>query len=143
MTVVLDTSVLVAGLVEAHPSHRAAFPWLRRVAAGEMQGAVAAHTVAETYAVLSTLPHRPRITPAASLQLIRANLSRFRIVALGVRDYELVVRMLAEASLAGEIVYDALIARAAAKGGAKRIVTLNTRDFERLEPLFGVKATAP
>jgi predicted nucleic acid-binding protein len=143
MTVVLDTSVLVAGLVEAHPSHRAAFPWLRRVAAGETRAVVAAHSVAETYAILSTLPHQPRITPAASLQLIRANMRRFRIVALGVRDYQVVVRILAEANLPGGIVNDALIARAAAKGGAKRIVTLNTRDFARLEPLFGVKATAP
>lgn len=143
MTVVLDTSVLVAGLVEAHPSHRAAFPWLRRVAAGAERGAVAAHTVAETYAVLTALPHRPRITPAAGLELIRTNLRRFRIVPLGTRDYQRVVRALAQADLAGGIVYDALIAWAAAKVRAERIVTLNPRDFDRLGPPFDVPVSAP
>lgn len=143
MSVLLDSSVLVAGLVEAHPAHRSAFPWLRRVAAGEARAAVAAHSLAETYAILSTLPHQPRITPAAGLRLIAANLRRFRVVPLGTRDYRIVVRALAEAGLSGGIVYDALIARAAAKSGAERILTLNPRDFERLAPIFGVKASAP
>jgi hypothetical protein len=35
------------------------------------------------------------------------------------------------------------IARAAAKSRADRIVTLNLRDFDRLESLFGVKAVTP
>ena len=143
MSVLFDASVLVAGLVEAHPHHGAAFPWIQRVQAGRLRGAVAAHSLAETYSVLTTLPHQPRITPAASLRLIRESLLRFHVVALGARDYLTVVRTLADAGLAGGIIYDALAARAAAKTHAKRILTLNQRDFDRLEAIFDVQATSP
>lgn len=55
MRVLLDTSVLVAAMVEAHPAHERALPWLQRVEAGIDSGVVAAHSVAELYAVLTTL----------------------------------------------------------------------------------------
>ena len=50
---------------------------------------------------------------------------------------------MAEARLVGGIIYDALVARAAAKSRAEAILTLNRRDFDRLGPLFGVKVRAP
>jgi predicted nucleic acid-binding protein len=143
VSVLFDASVLVAGLVEAHPHHAVAFPWIRRVHAGQLPGAVAAHSLAETYSVLTTLPHQPRITPAASLRLIRVSLRRFQVVSLGARDYLIVVRTLADAGLAGGIIYDALAARAAAKTGAERILTLNRRDFDRLQAIFGVRVASP
>jgi len=143
VSVLFDASALVAGLIEAHPHHGAAFPWIRRVQARQIQGAVAAHSLAETFAVLTTLPHQPRITPAAALRLIRVSLRRFRVVPLGARDYMTVVRRLADAGLGGGIIYDALAARAAAKIRAERILTLNRRDFERLEAIFGVRVASP
>ena len=143
MSVLFDTSVLIAGLVEAHPDHRVAFPWIRRVHAGQVRGAVAAHSLAEAYAVLTALPHQPRITPAAGLRLIEASVRRFRVVPLGARDYLMVVRALAEAGLPGGIVYDALVARAADKSRAESILTLNRRDFERLKAVFDVRVTTP
>lgn len=63
MKVLLDTSVLVAGMVEAHPYHAQGMRWLKRVIQGEIQGIVAAHTLAELYAVLTALPVEPRIAP--------------------------------------------------------------------------------
>jgi predicted nucleic acid-binding protein len=143
VSVLFDASVLVAGLVEAHPHHSAAFPWIRRVQARQLEGAVAAHSLAETFSVLTTLPHQPRITPAAGLRLIQVSLLRFRVVPLGARDYLSVVGTLADAGLAGGIIYDALAARAAAKIHAERILTLNRRDFERLEGIFGVRVVSP
>jgi len=143
VSVLFDTSVLVAGLVQAHPHHGAAFPWLRRAHAGQVRGVVASHSLAETYAVLTTLPHQPRITPAATRRLIQALVHGFRLVSLGARDYRAVVRALAEAGLVGGIIYDALAARAAVKARADRILTLNPRDFERLKPVFGVDVAAP
>ena len=99
MSVVFDTSVLVAGLVEAHPAHRAAFPWIRRVQAGQLRGLMAVHSLAETYSVLTTLPHQPRIAADAALRLIRRSLRRFKLVSLGARDYSATVRTMAEAWL--------------------------------------------
>src|SRR5437773_7330338 len=101
MSVVFDTSVLVAGLVEAHPAHRAAFPWIRRVQAGQLRGLMAVHSLAETYSVLTTLPHQPRIAADAALRLIRRSLRRFKLVSLGARDYSATVRTMAEARLVG------------------------------------------
>ena len=74
---------------------------------------------------------------------LRESLRRFHVVSLGARDYLIVVRTLADAGLAGGIIYDALAARAAAKTHAKRILTLNQRDFDRLEAIFDVQATSP
>jgi predicted nucleic acid-binding protein len=51
MRVFFDTSVLVAPLVEAHPLHVRALPWLDRAQGGEFDGAVSSHTLAELYAV--------------------------------------------------------------------------------------------
>ncbi len=41
---------------------------------------------------------------------------------------------LAELGMSGGAVYDALIARAAEKSGAERLLTLNASDFERVWP---------
>lgn len=144
MKVLFDTSVLVAGLVQVHPSHAAAFPWMRRAHSGEVEGVVAAHGLAELYAALTTLPHRPRITSAAALELIgSAVVPHFRVVALHGREYASLLGKLARAGLVGGIVYDAIAARAAVKAGARRILTLNARDFGRLVPLFDIEAGAP
>lgn len=66
MRVLLDTSVLIAAVVEGHPAHAVAFPWLQRVKAGTDIGVVAAHSLAEMYAVLTRLPTRPAILPAVA-----------------------------------------------------------------------------
>jgi predicted nucleic acid-binding protein len=104
VTSLFDSSVLVAGLVESHPMHAAAFARLERVHAGKLRGLVAAHGLAETFAVLTTLPHRPRITPAAARDVLRVSvLSRFRIVSLAARDYQAVIDAVAGAGLSGGI----------------------------------------
>ena len=56
MKTLFDTSVLVAAVVEPHPMHVRALPWLQRAKAGEIDFFVASHTLAELYAVLTTLP---------------------------------------------------------------------------------------
>ncbi len=50
MRAALDTSVLVAGMVAAHPAHRRCVSWLRRGHRGEVELLVASHSLAETYA---------------------------------------------------------------------------------------------
>lgn len=59
MRALLDTSVLVAGMVEVHPHHGERFKWLKKAIEGEIEGVVAAHSLAELYSVLSTLPVHP------------------------------------------------------------------------------------
>lgn len=59
MKVLFDTSVLAAALLEYHPNHKLAFPWLRNVKKGKYVGFISMHSLAELYAILTTIPiHR-------------------------------------------------------------------------------------
>ena len=114
MRVLSDTSVLVAGLVESHPMHALAFPWLELAKAGEIELLISTHSLAELYAVLTRLPTRPRIPPGTAWRLIRENVETpAHVVVLHASDYRIVLERLAAAGLTGGVVYDALIARAA------------------------------
>lgn len=63
MKVAVDTSVLVAALVRAHPHNGFAAPWLAAIDTGRAQGIIDAHTVHELYSVLTKLKVRPQISP--------------------------------------------------------------------------------
>lgn len=135
MKVLLDTSTLVAALVRSHPRHERARPWLARAKAGELRLVIAAHTLAELHATLTVLPVRPRISPETAGRLRDENLpDSTEAVALEAEDYRQVVRRMAELGLAGGVVYDALIARAAEIAQVDRLITLNEADFRRAWP---------
>lgn len=135
MRVFFDTSVLVAAMIQGHPQHELALPWLDRGRRGTLTFLVAAHSLAEVYAVLSSCPTRPRLGPSLAARLVRENVqASARVIALSARDYVAVIQRMAEAGLAGGVVYDALLARAAQKARAERLLTLNPRDFLRVWP---------
>ncbi len=56
MRTLFDTSVLVAALVEQHPKHERAIPWLSKAKADKFEFIVVSHSLADLYAVLTTLP---------------------------------------------------------------------------------------
>jgi predicted nucleic acid-binding protein len=144
MKVLLDTSVLVAAMVEAHPMHELALPWLQRVKDGSDIGMVAVHSIAELYAILTTLPVRPRISPSIACRLIRQNvLDSCEIVPLTEQDYVAIIDHLSESGIVGGVMYDALILHAALKVNAERVITLNEKDFQRIYPDFAHRIVAP
>lgn len=144
MKVLLDTSVLVAAFVESHPDHQRALLWVQRIKRQEITGVVAAHSLAELYAVLTALPIRPRISPEGAWRLIRENLLRdFEIITLSKADYRAVVQALAERLISGGAVYDALIARAAERAQVDHLVTLNPEDFRKVWPKLAAHISAP
>jgi len=144
MRVLLDTSVLVAAMVESHPSHSMALPWLQRAKNREIEGAVAAHSLAELYAVLTSLPVQPRISPGSAWRLIRENiLSDFVIVALSKADYRTVLQSLSENQISGGATYDALIAHASVKAKVDRLITLNPDDFRRVRSEIASRVFSP
>ncbi|NOY44298.1 MAG: type II toxin-antitoxin system VapC family toxin [Deltaproteobacteria bacterium] len=144
MKVLFDTSVLVAAMVAAHPAHHRAAPWLRRAKGGDLGFLVAVHTLAELYAVLTRLPTTPRISPAAALRLVEENIaSRATIITFDAADYRSLLRRLADLAVAGGAVYDGLIARAAEKAAAERLLTLNVEHFRRVWPEGAELVTAP
>jgi len=133
--VFFDTSVLVAAIVEAHPRHAQAVSWLRRARSGEVEFLAASHSLAELYSTLTTLPSRPRISPAAAWRLVRDNVAASaHLVSLSPAEYTATLERAAETALAGGVVYDALIARAAEIEGADCFLTFNAADFRRISP---------
>ncbi len=135
MKVLADTSVLVAAMVESHPAHGRSLVWLQRAKQGEVDLAVCSHTLAELYAVLTTLPVRPRIRPDMARRLVRENVeSNGTVVDLRSADYREVLDNQVALGLTGGSVYDALAAQAARKVGADKLLTLNEGDLRRVWP---------
>lgn len=137
--ILLETSVLVPALVEDLPEHARAANALRDILADD-DACVATHALAELYAVLTTLPTSPRITPGQAGQLVRRNVSsRMAVITLDESDYEAVLERATALGLSGGVVYDALHLRTAEKAGADRLVTFNRRDFERFAAVTEVE----
>jgi len=130
-----DTSVLVAAMVESHPMHLRALPWLQRAKNREFTFFAACHTLAELYAVLTGLPVSPKIPPAMARNLIEENVkSRAEIVPLSALDYTAVINRMTELGLSGGAIYDALIVKAAERAHADHLLTFNGKDFRRVWP---------
>jgi predicted nucleic acid-binding protein len=115
--------------------HSHAFPWLKRAKSGEFDMFVASHTLAELYAVLTTLPISPRIPPDAARRLIHDDVeTTAKIIPLSSQDFISTIKNMADLGLSGGIIYDALIVRAAKKSGADKVLTFNIDDFSSLWP---------
>ena len=126
---------MIAALVESHPKHEIAFPWLKQAKTKAFELVIASHTLAELYAVLSTLPIKPRISPAVAWRLIHENIEAVsKIISLTSSEYSATIKRLSESGLIGGIVYDGLIAKVAQKTGVKRLLTLNGDHFKRVWP---------
>jgi len=142
--ILFDTSALVAGVVEAHPAHERAHDWLSRALNKRFRFLVAAHSLAELFAVLSTLPVSPRISGATAWRLIRENvIEHAEIIALSKRDYTRVLSEMAGRGLSGGAVYDALIACAAERAAVDRLLTLNPAHFRRIWPQYAERVFTP
>jgi predicted nucleic acid-binding protein len=108
---------------------------LRRAKSGEIELLAATHSLAELYSVLSALPAKPRISPADAWRLIQENVTASaHLIALSPNEYFATIQQASERGPSGGVIYDALIACAARKAGADRLLTLNQRDFRRVWP---------
>jgi len=135
MKTLFDTSVLVAAIVEPHPMHCRALPWLQRAKMGEFAFFLASHTLAELYAVLTTLPLKPKISPLTAWRLVHDNVeTAARLISLSPSEYKTTVKQMSELGLTGGIIYDALIVKAAKKSKVERLLTFNFDDFMRVWP---------
>ncbi len=144
MRILLDTSVLVAAMVEAHPAHTKALLWLQEAKDGTHTGLVAAHSLAEIYSILTTLPVQPRISPALAQELIKRNiLDVLEVVSLSGQEYVDAINHLADLGIAGGATYDALILQAALKSNVDQVMTLNEKHFRRVWPDLAQRIVSP
>lgn len=125
MTVYLDTSVLVAALVEDEPTHDACLRLLRG-----KKAAVWTHGLAETFATLTGGRLGIRTSPTVAARLIEDSLMpRLRMVELGATDVGEAIRGTQAAGVRGGAIFDFLHLSAARKSAATTLYTLNARHF--------------
>lgn len=130
--IAIDSSVIVAALLSWHESHARAADALDRALGAKEGVIIPAHALVESYSVLTRLPAPHRLSAADTHMLLRDNFGRVRLASQPAPAVFPMLAELAAASLGGGIVYDAVILDAAARAGAKSLLTLNARDYERL-----------
>jgi predicted nucleic acid-binding protein len=140
----IDTSVLVAGMLANHPHYNRALPILSSVLGGKIAAVVSAHSIAETYSVLTRMPPPLRISPTRARIAPEANVfSSMTVHALTAGDYRNLIEHLEFHKLTGGITFDAVIAWVAIQTQVDQIITLNVRDFRRIAPALTAKVVTP
>jgi predicted nucleic acid-binding protein len=144
MTAFVDTSVLVAACIRQHPHYERARPVLEAISGGKDDGLASAHSLAEMFSALTSVPVTPRILPAEARAIIATNVQRhFRLVDATVAMYERAMEACVGRGLGGGKVYDALLIECARISNAQRIYTFNLSDFRRLAPDLSDRLAAP
>ena len=131
VTTFLDTSVLLAGLLDFGPQSAPAQSVLHGVAEKTIESpGTAWHCCLEFYSVATRLPAEYRLTPADAVQLLQEELfSRMAVHDLPAGDRSTLLRSAAQDGTAGGRIHDAHIAEIARAAGAAVIVTDNRRHF--------------
>lgn len=129
--VFLDSSVLLAGLVDFGPQSAPAQSLLHAVAEKQLADVGTAwHCCLEFFSVSTRLPPEFRLTPADAAQLIETEIfARMPVHDLPAGDRMPMVKASAQDGTAGGRIYDVHIAEVARAAGAAVIVTDNRRHF--------------
>lgn len=131
MKILLDTNVLVAGLLENHPAHVRVMPYLKKFQAMTTEALLCSHGLAEAYAILTSLPLSPKVEPAQARQVLEATSTWLEVVTLTKSDYVAAVSRVANLGLTSGSIYDALHAQAALKADVDVLLTFNKKHFLR------------
>jgi predicted nucleic acid-binding protein len=131
VSVFLDTSVLVAGLVDFGPQSAPAQSLLHAVAERQIAGAGTAwHCCLEFFSVSTRLPAEFRLAPEVAAQLLDLEVfARMSVHDLPAADRLGILQAAARDGVAGGRIYDAHIAEVARAAGAPVVVTDNRRHF--------------
>jgi predicted nucleic acid-binding protein len=129
--VFLDTSVLVAGLIDFGPQSAPSQAVMHAVAERTIPSAGTAwHCCLEFYSVVTRLPPEFRLTPADAAQLLHEEVfGRMAVHDLPAGERATLLKAAVQDGIAGGRMYDAHIAEVARAAGADVIVTDNRRHF--------------
>jgi predicted nucleic acid-binding protein len=131
VTAFLDTSVLLAGLIDFGPQSAPAQSLLHAIAEKRVIGAGTAwHCCLEFYSVSTRLPPEFRLAPADAAILLEEEIfARMAVHDLPATERLPVLRAAARDQIGGGRIYDAHIAEIARAAGAEVVVTDNRRHF--------------
>ena len=126
----VDTSVLVAGLIDFGPQSAPAHTLLHAVAERKVTAATAWHCCLEFYSVATRLPVEYRLAASDACRLVEEEiLARMPVHDLPASDRLPMLRAAATDGVTGGRLYDAHIAEIARSARAAIIVTDNRRHF--------------
>jgi predicted nucleic acid-binding protein len=131
VSVFLDTSVLLAGLIDFGPQSAPAQSLLHAASEGRVPAAATAwHCCLEFFSVATRLPPEFRLAPADAVTLLEQEVfARIAVHDLPAADRVAMLRAAAHDAIAGGRIYDAHIAEVARAVRASVIVTDNRRHF--------------
>ena len=130
MSVFLDTSVLLAGLVDLGPQSAPSQALLHHVAEKAIAASTAWHCCLEFFSVATRLPPEFRLTPSDAGKLLESEVfGRMAVHDLPAQERLALLRSAAADAIGGGRIYDAHIAEVARASGASVIVTDNRRHF--------------
>ena len=131
VSVFLDTSVLLAGLVDLGPQSGPAQSILHAVAEKTVAApATAWHCCLEFFSVATRLPPEFRLAPVDAAHLLEEEVfARMAVHDLPASDRRAMIRLLADDGIGGGRIYDVHISEVARAAGARVIVTDNRRHF--------------
>ena len=131
MSAFLDTSVLLAGLIDLGPQSAPSQSILHAVAEKTVSPpSTAWHCCLEFYSVATRMPAEFRLTAADAVRLLQEEVfGRMTVHDLPVGRRDDLLRAAAQDGVTGGRIYDAHIAEVARGAGADVIVTDNRRHF--------------
>ena len=131
MSTFLDTSVLLAGLIDFGPQSAPAQTLLHAIADKRVDSpATAWHCCLEFFSVATRLPPEYRLTSADAVRLLQEEVfGRMKVHDLPPANRLPLLQACARDTIAGGRVYDAHIADVARAAGAGVVVTDNRRHF--------------
>jgi predicted nucleic acid-binding protein len=131
MSVFLDTSVILAGLIDFGPQSAPAQSLMHAVAEKRVPSPTTAwHCCLEFYSVATRLPPEFRVPSADAVTLLEEEVfARMAVHDLPVADRLPLLRSAAHDAIAGGRIYDSHIADVARASGARVVVTDNRRHF--------------
>jgi len=136
-----DTSVIVAAFWGDHPSHDRSLTAFTE--ATRQTCTCGIHSLAEVYATMTALPVRPMLAPEQVSLLVEQIPERVTAIQLKEAEYLQAIHDLADRSLPGGRVYDALLLACARKSGADAIYTWNLKHFRQLAPDLAKRIRTP
>jgi len=131
VSVFLDTSVILAGLIDFGPQSAPAQQLMHAVAEKRVASAATAwHCCLEFFSVATRLPPEFRVSPADAVTLLEEEVfARMTVHDLPAADRLAMLRGAARDAITGGRIYDSHIADVARASGARVVVTDNRRHF--------------
>ena len=131
MSTFLDTSVLLAGLIDFGPQSAPAQALLHAITEQRVDAPTTAwHCCLEFFSVATRLPPEYRLAPADATRLLQEEVfDRMSVRDLPAADRAPMLQACARDGISGGRIYDSHIAEVARAAGARVVVTDNRRHF--------------